>query len=329
MPIQVTCPGCKATFNVSSKYAGRQGPCPKCRTVINIPKEAPAAAAPPPAEVKIHAPDEEPRGAGGEAKTSTGRHLSKPIERRDSRLTPLSAGLVTALVVAMFGLAHRFGALLLAPYPLLPGEYADPQLAGPYYSVLYRALALRLAALYVLGFPVVWAGYQMLRDDELAPFRGRELTLRSLICTTVYVALWGCYQWIPADVAAAGYSWLYLAPPFFIVGAVAAYFCFELDPTSSGVHYSFFVFITLMLGMTAGLTMPWSDAPHTLPNPHVEEMQFYDEFGRPVGGPEATPGGTATGTGPRPAVRPIVPPSVEAPSAARPTGVASRLWIAT
>lgn len=315
MPIQVTCPGCKATFNVSSKYAGRQGPCPKCRTVINIPKEAPAsAAAAPPPEVTIHAPEEAQRGPAGEAKTSTGRSLSKPIERRDARLSPLAAGLGASIVVGLFVLAHFLGDRLLAPYPLLPEELTDPQVAGPYYATWYLVLALRGAALFVLGTLAAWAGYQTLRDDELDPFRGRELLVRSLICATAYVLLWGAYLLIPADVAGAGYSWLYLAPPFFIVGAVTAYFCFELDPTSSAVHYLFYVFISLMAGLTAGLTMPWSDAPRTLPSPHVEQMQFYDEFGRPVGEP------TATATG---AAAPNNPPRNAPPANAPPLGVVS------
>ena len=38
MPISVVCPGCKARFNVSDKFAGKKGPCPKCKTVLTVPR---------------------------------------------------------------------------------------------------------------------------------------------------------------------------------------------------------------------------------------------------------------------------------------------------
>ena len=50
MPIQVTCPNpkCLTRFSVADKYAGQKGPCPKCKTVITIPKKED--------EVVIHTP---------------------------------------------------------------------------------------------------------------------------------------------------------------------------------------------------------------------------------------------------------------------------------
>mgnify|MGYP000896189276 CR=1 FL=1 len=47
MAILVVCSGCRARFQVSDQFAGKSGPCPKCKAVIKIPtaKEA---------EVKFH-----------------------------------------------------------------------------------------------------------------------------------------------------------------------------------------------------------------------------------------------------------------------------------
>ena len=77
MPISVVCPGCKARFSVSEKFAGKKGPCPKCKAVILVPN-APAE------EVKIHVPEQ--FASGG--KDSKGRAVSKPILREETKLKP-------------------------------------------------------------------------------------------------------------------------------------------------------------------------------------------------------------------------------------------------
>ncbi len=77
MAILVVCPGCKKSFNVDDKFAGKTGPCPNCKTKITIPEKKP--------EVKIHAPDE---FAGG-GKGVTGKLLLKPIARQETRIKPL------------------------------------------------------------------------------------------------------------------------------------------------------------------------------------------------------------------------------------------------
>ena len=37
MAIAVICPSCKSRFSVSDQFAGRTGPCPKCKKPIKIP----------------------------------------------------------------------------------------------------------------------------------------------------------------------------------------------------------------------------------------------------------------------------------------------------
>src|SRR6478736_6316763 len=73
MPIDVTCAGCKTRFQVSEKFAGKKGPCPKCKSIIQIPslKE----------QVKI----EEPQPVGG--KTKTGQPVFRPIGRTETKLS--------------------------------------------------------------------------------------------------------------------------------------------------------------------------------------------------------------------------------------------------
>ena len=38
MAIDVICPGCHKRFQVSDQFAGQKGPCPGCKTIIQIPK---------------------------------------------------------------------------------------------------------------------------------------------------------------------------------------------------------------------------------------------------------------------------------------------------
>ena len=85
MPIQVVCPGCKKRFQVSDKFAGKQGPCPSCKATIKIPDKG--------EEVTIHAPDEV---KGPDGKAVPGQPNFKPIRR-----THLTASPVT--IVAILG----------------------------------------------------------------------------------------------------------------------------------------------------------------------------------------------------------------------------------
>jgi hypothetical protein len=273
MPILVSCPGCKAQFHVSEKFAGKKGPCPKCKAVITIPAAATASAtvptaggaksapgappAPKAADVKIHAPEE----ALKSEKSKTGRPTLKPIFHHDLRLTWKSGLTVIGTIVVLFAAAWLGGKFVRAPVPLLPVQQTDASLVAQRRMQLVPIYALRTIGLLLIGAPIVVAGYHVLRDDELEPYRGRSLLWRSLICLVVYIGVWGLYALIPADLKSEGYLWLFFAPALILPAAVAAYFCFDLDYLGAAIHASFFLLVTLALGWTAGLTMPWM-SPH-------------------------------------------------------------------
>lgn len=269
MPILVTCPGCKAQFNVSEKFAGKTGPCPKCKAPIKIPA-APAAAsavapagakssagkppdAPPP-EVKIHAP-EEAQQAG---KSKTGRPTLKPTAHHDARLTWKLVLAVVGAVVVLFVAAWLGGKFVRSPAPLLSVQLDDAELVSARRMQLLVVYLLRTVGLLLIGWPIAMAGYAVLYDDELEPYRGRSLLVRTLICLVVYIGVWGGYALIPNDLKSQGYLWLFFAPALILPAAVAAYFCFDLDYVGSAIHACFFLLVTLLLGWTAGLHMPWS-----------------------------------------------------------------------
>src|SRR5208282_3906308 len=140
MAILIVCPGCKKSFSVDDKFAGKTGPCPKCKTKITIPEKKP--------EVTIHAPDE---FAGG-GKGVTGKLLLKPIAREEARIRPLGAAMIGGGVLAAIGwaLAVRYFTIEATPFRYL----------------------LSSGGLLLVSPLLAMAAYSFLRDDELAPYRG-------------------------------------------------------------------------------------------------------------------------------------------------------------
>ncbi|MBI3840133.1 MAG: hypothetical protein HY288_19600 [Planctomycetia bacterium] len=232
MPISVVCPGCKAHFSVSEKFAGKQGPCPKCKAVINVPN-APAPA-PASEEIKIHEPEQ--FASGG--KDSKGRAVSKPILRKETRLQPVAiAGMVAgAILVFAMAIALRF---------------------------VSEKLPFVVAGLLIVSPPLAVAGYTFLRDDELMePYRGRALLLRSSLCSLAYAALWGVYAPLPAYgiITGEAWQWLFVAPVFICAGAGVAYACLDLDFGSGAMHYCFYLLATLLLRFALGWPPLWAVA---------------------------------------------------------------------
>src|SRR4029077_6655289 len=83
--------------------------------------------------------------------------------------------------------------------------------------------AMRGAVL--LGPPLAFAGYTFLRDDELEPYRGREVLLRSLACGLAYAAIWGAfwlifaywYDWKPLPTGQPSWGTMGVVVPIMVV----------------------------------------------------------------------------------------------------------------
>jgi hypothetical protein len=224
MPIPVICPGCKAQFQVSDKFAGKQGPCPKCKTVITIPEASP--------EIIIHAPA--PEGP----KDSTGRPVFTPILREEARysqtfLIAVGAAVFTVVLVAVIvGLATKKSG------------------GAPSYMLALGAVAL--------APPLAVAGYAMLRDQEATPYRGRTLYVRVAASSAVYVLLWAAYYWIGSRWVAHPppfelHSLLFIVPVMLGVGGLAAYVAFDLEFGQAVMHYGLYLAATVILSMLAGV----------------------------------------------------------------------------
>jgi hypothetical protein len=226
MPISVVCSGCKARFEVSEKFAGKQGPCPKCKTVIKIPEVVAD-------EVKIHVPEE--FASGG--KDRKGRAITKPIPRTDTKVHPkivaaIIVGSVLAVAVALVGRGL--------------GEGAKYVLSG--------------VGLLLIGPPIAVGGYFFLRNEELEAYRGIELWTRAALCALGYAVLWVVYWYlkeqtgIPADM----YQWVFVAPVFIAAGGGLALAAFDIEYGSGALHYSFYLIVTLLLRAAIGFPPLWT-----------------------------------------------------------------------
>lgn len=228
MSIRVVCPGCHKSFNVGDQFAGKSGPCPKCKATIQVPTKE--------EEVKVHAPTQFTSGG----KSTTGELLTKPVSRKETLLRPVT-------MVAIAG-----GALTVLLVTWVAGE------------ILQDSLLMRIVGLLLISPPLTLAAYSFLRDDELQPHQGRSLYVRMAICSAAYTFLWGAYGWStdPEMALLTGelWEWLFFVPPLMIAGALVGSGCFELDLSNGFFHYAFYLSITVLLRWVAGMGWVWDVA---------------------------------------------------------------------
>jgi hypothetical protein len=233
MAITVTCAKCLTRFEVSEKFAGKSGPCPKCKTTIQIPAKG--------SEVVVHAPEDfGPKG-------TTGQAVFKPIARTETNLQ-------TPQIVAIVG------SILLVLIAAVVIRFAFPGGKVPELITILGAIAL--------GPPLAFAGYSFLRDDELEPYRGQEMLLRALACGLVFAAIWGAYwfgfsYWFDgtAKVTADKLNWVVAGGAvavMVVVGTLAAQAAFELEIGGAVLLYSMYLIATVLLRVIMGLGPRWS-----------------------------------------------------------------------
>ena len=224
MSIRVTCPGCHTRFEVADKFAGQEGPCPKCKVKITIPK--------PGDEVVIHEAEHEAGAVG-----VSGRHALKTYKKQDTKFKPMMfAGVIGAVLVLM----------LVAL--VLRGTAEKPTW-------------LLAAAAVLLGPPAAWAGYTFLRDDELEGYSGANLWIRASACGLVYALLWLVYMFVGNQVWGVDamqngmeiWQMLVLGAGVLGIGTGAAYVTLDLDAGSGFFHCAMYFAVTILLRWIIGL----------------------------------------------------------------------------
>ena len=228
MPIDVLCVGCKTRFQVSEKFAGKKGPCPKCKAIITVPEKKD--------EVVIHAPEVSgPKGTSGVP-------VLKPLTRSEAKVP----------IPAMVGIGIAVIATLLIALTLRISTGGTGNVPLP----------ILIVGAILLAPPLAFAGYTFLREDELEPYRGTSLLLRLIPPSIVYPALWALY-WIVISTLRLDEGDMMLTALIFVVPAVIAAGAFtaqvSLDLTfgNGALHYSLYLVVTVLLRMLMGMSAYW------------------------------------------------------------------------
>jgi hypothetical protein len=224
MSITVVCPGCRKRYAVNEKFAGKAGHCPNCKHPIRVP--APAA------KVTTQTPDQAVNGRRSTAEMP----ILKPIVREPIRLSPVMVASAVSVAAALFTVAFLARRM----------------------SLLDHHHFFTAVALLIVSPLLAWAGYGLVYDDELEPYRSKPLLIRSAVCGFSYAALWIIFAYV-SDVALTGevWSWLFIAPPFLAAGALVAVNTFDLEYGNGFFHYAFYLMVIILLRWAAGLGWIW------------------------------------------------------------------------
>ncbi|MEM9410467.1 MAG: hypothetical protein AAGA30_05105 [Planctomycetota bacterium] len=235
MAIRVTCITCHTRFDVSEKFAGKEGPCPKCKATIRIPGLD--------EQVVVHAPE-----ASG-PKDSKGRAVLKPIERAE---TNLSAVQLTLIIASILG--------------FLAGAFA---LQFVYSAETMPLWVLGVGAI-LLAFPLVYVTYTFLRNQEAAPFFGNDLWSRVGICAAVYSALWMVMPLMSYAFPGNGIGQIIGIVAMIAVGGIIGMLVLEFDIIFGVLHYGMYLGVCLVARIVAGLDVlpgevsPSNEMPSTV-----------------------------------------------------------------
>jgi hypothetical protein len=218
-------------FQVSDKYAGMKGPCPSCKTIINIPKSS----------VKIHGADEiDSSGKNVAGANASNPQSLKPIHRLDVGFDFKVAQKYLLMALGVFVLAFFVG------------------------IVIPRGLVLNIIGVVgvcAIAFPISLFGYQLLRDrEELFMLTGADLYKTTGKCAAVYAAIWIVFEvfvwYMRADYI---FVWVYFAA-FAMFAILLCHAILDINFSNSVLHFLIFFFIVLLLRGITQIGWLWNTA---------------------------------------------------------------------
>lgn len=277
MAIDVTCASCKTRFQVSDKFAGKQGPCPKCKKIITVPSKKD--------EVVIHVPESGP-------KDSKGNLVLKPIARKETRLSPVNIGVIVGSIVLLLIVSFVLG-IWYRPYcealrlqeAAVQGTKGSPPKTkaltssesdkkstakpGDKDAAVEIEMPLDLRFILALGAillapAIAFGGYTFLRNDELEPYRGQALWVRLLIISAAYPMLWGVY-WALFGYFSGNFegspplmALAMVVPLLILAGAFVAHVTLDFEYGTALLHCCMYLSATVLLRLIIGLPPHWT-----------------------------------------------------------------------
>ena len=172
-------------------------------------------------EVKVHGPA-----------VTRGDLSVKPIARLQPKLEPVAIAVIAAVVLCVLLLTWAAGGLIRGSLPV------------------------RVIGLLLVSPPLVVAAYSFLHDDELEPYQGKALYVRSAICAVGYAVLWGVFGYVGEMILGPQpelWQWFFVIPPFLVAGALVPLVCLDLDFGSGFFHYFFYLLVTILFREIAGM----------------------------------------------------------------------------
>ena len=153
MAIDVICPGCHKRFQVSDQFAGQKGPCPGCKTIIQIPKLEDV--------VVVHERETTSSGAPAKLNSIRRQHTTAGKSELLCASGALLAGLLSTILV-------RF----LSETKPNPGFFT---------TLLIGSL---------LGSSTSLLGNIVLRGQDNGSNNGRKTIVRACLVGVIYTVIW-------------------------------------------------------------------------------------------------------------------------------------------
>ena len=226
MAITVTCPGCHKKFVVSEKFAGKSGPCKYCKTIIQSPKEVPAAE-----KVVIHGG--ESFSSGG--KNAQGKLVLKPLGRSEKKFSAVHAVIITVGVLGA----------VIATYIL--GKVVN----------LNENWLVAAAGLCVVTPLIVGGLYPLVKKDEmLESIHGFDFYWRTGVISLVYVGMWAAVSYLMYLGILSAQAPTMWAICSIVLAAFGTFMCmcfYELEWGNALFHTLAFICVTLFLRYIAGI----------------------------------------------------------------------------
>lgn len=253
MGIRVICPGCMRRFEVSERFAGKKGPCPKCGHEIEIPKE----------NIVIHAPDE----IIIEGKKVKNPDFVRPIEREPYAFSrrQMIINIIGAIVILAF--AYLFHFLGSGPLKWMAGT----------------------AGIFVVAFALAKTGYILVRNpDDLEIFLGGELFRKSCLVALGYVVCWTVFEILLLYLNPGFFFFAFLLP----IALLAAFIPLVAFDTDYGDSFMLFVIFVLCVVVIRG-TMFFPDGWIWKPIPPSVRQHVQEEIPIDIALPDAASDGGA------------------------------------